>query len=61
MTTTTNTAVFTTRKPTIIECIAGYFQRRKFEREFAKAKAERAKLHEQIIAERQSVVLTQNN
>lgn len=56
MTTTTNTAVFTTRKPTIIERIAGYFQRRKFERQFAKAKAERAKLHEDIIAERRTIL-----
>lgn len=56
MTTTTNTTIFTTRKPTIIERIAGYFQRRKFEREFAKAKAERAKLHEQIIAERRTIL-----
>jgi hypothetical protein len=56
MTTTTNTAVFATRKPTIIERIAGYFQRRKFERQFAKAKAERAKLHEDIIAERRIIL-----
>lgn len=56
MTTTTNTAVFTTRKPNIIERIAGYFQRRKFERQFAKAKAERAKLHEDIIAERRTIL-----
>lgn len=56
MTTTTNTAVFTTRKPNIIERIAGYFQRRKFEREFAKAKAERTKLHEDIIAERRTIL-----
>lgn len=54
--TTTSTTIFTTRKPNIIERIAGYFQRRKFEREFAKAKAERAKLHEDIIAERRTIL-----
>lgn len=54
MTTTTNTAVFTTRKPTIIDRIIGYFQLRKFEREFAKSKAERVKIHEEIIAEKKN-------
>lgn len=54
MSTTTNTAVFTTRKPNIIERIIGYFQRRRFEREFAQAKEGRAKLHKEIIAERRT-------
>lgn len=55
MPTTTNTIIFTTRKPNIIERIIGYFQLRKFEREFSKAKAVRAKLHEEIIAERRTL------
>lgn len=55
MSTTTNPIIFTTRKPSIIERIIGYFQRRKFERQYAKAKAERAKLHEEIISERRTL------
>lgn len=40
MATTTNSAVFTTRKPTIIERIAGYFQRKRLERKIAKRQEE---------------------
>ena len=58
---TTTTTIFATRKPTIIERIHGYFQARKFNKQFARDKSERAKLHKQMIAERQSVVLTPNN
>lgn len=60
-TTTTTTTIFATRKPTIIERISGYFQRRKYMRQFAKAEAERAKFHEQMIAERRAIVLTFND
>lgn len=54
----TMTQKFETRKPTIVERIVGYFKIRHFNRQFAKAKAERAKLHEQMIATR---VITLNN
>jgi hypothetical protein len=52
------TQKFETRKPTIVERIVGYFKIRYFNRTFAKAKAERAKLHEQMIAAR---VITLNS
>ena len=52
------TKIFETRKPTIVERIVGYFKIRHFNRQFTKAKAERAKLHEQMIAAR---VITLNN
>lgn len=54
----TMTQKFETRKPTIVERIVGYFKIRHFNRQFAKAKAERAEIHEQMIATR---VITLNN
>lgn len=55
------TTVFTTRPATDAEIEAGKKFQAEYMRNFERQKAERAKLHEEMIAERRAIVLTFND